>query len=1063
MKRYRQYIGVFLAVVTLLIAGCQNSDVLDTSEPEANQLQFSATLGAAQTATRAGESNNKVLQIASEFGVKPPHIVIHTYTGSPGSSLKHYFSDELGYFRSGNYWDVNSGNVRFLPQGGMNLYAYFATDFAEKGQLVGIDYDAPAAPTDYPKLTYTVAADDALHQLDLIAAKVENISKPDILIPFRHILSQINFGVKGIDRHQIMIKNIRIHNVYGKGTFDYQPWAWSVDNNTVHSYPYYFPDRIGQDGGLGDKHHTQGTDDDSKNTYIFGDGGMFGPGNGDTFFYAQTNPTQTSYKSVENSAEMIHNSLMLVPQEIKKNPNATVSFDFEITVNGRVIRSATNSVIRLDPYYDWKPNLRYLYLFDFSDPSEKIKFDVLLNPWENWDSDGANTGIKNGTIQQPTATTLNTIEDGETIYLLGLLERNLLWDWSNDSQYTFANLNTLTLDFSGVETRTYSVEIKVPPGFAITGNNPAQKGKLTITRQPKILLEPTSKQLNTRKSGDSFDLYGTLANDLTWNWSSVNFSSLSKNDSFTLNFTAVDFSSGKSITLQLPEGIIASAYTVSSSATSITITNNQVSAVAQPNESILAVVSDHNVVKINDGNVSSSHDTWNWGSYTFPNLDPQESFDLEFSGVTFDGKTISITLPPGFRASGGSGSNLNPYTVSDNGTVTIKNNKINYPTSAQINALSGGNILSLSGEALPSDAPLNWSSYTFPNLTPQTSFTFDVTNVNFALNIVLTLPPYFNVSGGSGVIGSNPYTFTQPTSVQVLDNRIPKPSLAQLNSILSGSVFTVSGGKSLPGEVWDWSTVPFTSLGGSGRSFTLGLQGIDFGGGSVDIRLNGCTATGAGVTNPSYGLYRVSQNTHITITDVRRSVTGGNPSLTDVTAGQRVVLTGTVSAPNQAWTWAQMPALAEGEWFEIDYSQTNADGGNVLYLPSGNATYYLTGDYVQSWGYLFYKHPGYTNGIVRFNKQYNFPTFGDSYPNTNSTLTLPAGTMYGPHSWHWGKWLAQGDGSYYRIDFNNIAFVGEITVTIPSGYVATATGTGCVINGTTLTISGKCIVTVTNP
>lgn len=375
------YIQLLVLIISLIVGACAKNDLLDRNNSSDSALCFNITLRASETVPHAAESDNEVLKIASSTGVKPPHIMIETYTGIPGSSLNRYFSDELGYFSSGNYWDVNSGITRFLPSGGMNLYSYFATDFADKGELFDVIYTHPTSATTYPTLTFTATASDALHQVDLIAAKVENISHPDILIPFRHILCQINFGVKGINGHNIIVKNIRLNNIIGKGVFDYNSWSWTPENSVIRNYPYYFPDRNERElgSGTGQNYTTQGTATDSENTYIFGDGGKFGPGSDNTLLYAQIDPIKNGmYATRTNISGPLHNSLMLIPQEITKNPNATVTFDYEIKSEGLTIHSGTNCVVRLDQYYDWKPNLRYVYIFDFDDLSKRSKVKVLV-------------------------------------------------------------------------------------------------------------------------------------------------------------------------------------------------------------------------------------------------------------------------------------------------------------------------------------------------------------------------------------------------------------------------------------------------------------------------------------------------------------------------------------------------------------------------------------------------------------------------------------------------------------------------------------------------------------
>lgn len=961
MDPIKKQIEIIITLVwgITMALGCQNSDIVDTNEFETGELRFTLVLGASQTATRAGESDNGALQIASAEGDKPPHIVIETYTGTSGSSLQNYFSDELGYFKFGNYWDVNSGKKRFLPSGGMNLYGFFATDFADKGNLFGVEYSHPETVIGYPKLTFTPNNADALEQVDLIAAKVENITNPSIFIPFRHILSQINFGVKGIDRHQITVSNIRINNIYGKGTFDYNAWNWDVEHAIVHSYPYYFPDRVDRNpkSGLGINYQTEGTNEDAQNRYIFGDGGKFSPGTDDNTLYAQTNPQTVNYATHEHTSDPLHNSLMLIPQEITKNAKATVTFDYVIKVDHRVVRSGENNVVRLDAYYDWKPNLRYVYLFDFSDPTENIKFEVLIDEWKNWDSDGPNSGLKNGSIQEPTPTMLNSIGDDETIYLLGLLERELVWNWTDSTLYTFSHINTLTLDFNGVETKGYGIDIKVPANFTITRQQAPMDKRFTIVRNAKKLLNPTEKQLNRQKNNDSFTLFGTLTDDIIWNWDSVKFVLLKQNDSFILDFTQVAFHEGKKIELHLPSGVIAqgegvtgsSPYTINA-AKKITITNRRVDTVSVPNNSILDVVSDRTIVGVNGGMVGHFGDKWDWSSHSFANLDPQESFDLLFSDVTFNGQAIEILLPNGFRGFTESVSlKQNPYSVTTNSKVTIKNNKMNYPSKERINALSNGNILALSGEQTNDDPPLDWSSYSFPNLPPQTSFTLDVNGVDFFQPLTLTLPLHFTLLGGSDISGSNPYTLTKQTSVEIRNDRIKEPSVIQLNTIESGAVISINGGKLFANQVWDWSALPFVRLGRSGHSFTLKMNGITLGSYTLCIKLpSNCIATGSNVSRIGNGLFQITAGTgNVLITD-NRIIVPTEAQLNAITNTATVVIDGGSSTlqETEVWDFRTVPFTSlgtSGNKFTITIRNINFNSQKINLLLPG---YTLTGENV---------------------------------------------------------------------------------------------------------------------
>lgn len=473
------------AVAMLLVVGCQREEITDSDEPGTGKLQFSPSLGEAQTATRAGESDNDVLKAASPAGENPSHIVIETYTGTPGSSLKPYFSDELGYFETGNCWDVNSGQTRFLPFGGMNLYAYFATNVAHKGDLSRVVY-TPAEASDHPKLTFVVE-DDAPNQVDLIAAKVENITQSNVMIPFRHILSQINFGVKGIDQHQITVTNIRINKVRGAGLFDYKLWKWTPDTKSnIRTYSYYFPnhEKGNASSGLGDDYSTQGTVDDSQNSYFFGDGGKFGPGKDSTFLYAQPALTTSCYATQAKTITPLHNSLMLLPQEITQNDVATVTFDYEIKLNGNTVRSAKGNTVRLDAYYDWDPNFRYVYLFKFDDP-EKVTFDVLIEQWQYFDNDDGIVGTDELTPKNLFDKYVRPLKPGEEYsVLIGPLSSDYLCDWSLyavDNSFIAGESFTLSFDSDLPFQYGKSVIIHPPFGFKASSSKLSAKGTVTFT------------------------------------------------------------------------------------------------------------------------------------------------------------------------------------------------------------------------------------------------------------------------------------------------------------------------------------------------------------------------------------------------------------------------------------------------------------------------------------------------------------------------------------------------------------------------------------------------------
>lgn len=522
----------------LLVVGCQKSEI-DDNEQTTKELKFSPSVGQAQSISRAVESDNSVLQTASAAGVNSPHIVIETYTGTPGSSLKEHFSDKLGYLKSGS-WDVCSGIPRFLPVGGMNLYAYFATNGTGKGDLSNVDYSHPSTEVDLPELSFTVPTNDALNQVDLIAAKVEGIKSNEIQIPFRHILSQINFGVKGLKEHQITIKNIRINNVNGKGTFNYKKWQWTVDNeSSAQNHPYYFPDRRGSDqnSGLGENYQTRGTAEDDQNIYIFGDGGKFGPGKDATYLYAQVNPTPSNYATQDKTITSLNNSLMLLPQEITKNSSATVTLDYQITSNGQTVSSAVNYAINLDDYYDWQPNLRYVYLFNFEAPFQKVTFDVVVEEWENYNGGNGIVGteeLNGNTLFEKHVRKMQS--GGKYSVPIGPLSNDFICDWSLYAlDNNFMDGQQFTLSFDSSLPFINGKSVKINPPFGFTTSTSSISAPTTVTFTAIHSYYTTLESLNAAISSGIGNYEFSISDNIKLN--EINFKgSTSQESSLTIHY-----------------------------------------------------------------------------------------------------------------------------------------------------------------------------------------------------------------------------------------------------------------------------------------------------------------------------------------------------------------------------------------------------------------------------------------------------------------------------------------------------------------------------------------------
>lgn len=911
---------ICMTVLQWIIAGCTNQEPTDRL-PDTDALSFSLMLSDPQTATRALESKNSTLQNAAKKSEqKAVPIPIYTYTKPTDGSFATYFTDGLVY--AAPQWEITSGAIRFIPTNGMYLFSYYGTEIGDKGDLEHITFIPPSGST-YPKLSYEVYHQkrDLPLQIDLIACKLENYRNNHVKLPFRHILSQINFGVQGMSEYQISVFNIRINNVFKKGTFDYETWNWTPSsdlNNDIKSFDYYFPDwkddfyqNIGEKHKRGENYITAGGTDDGNNIYIFGDGGNFAPdASGTAHWYAQLSGTD-GYKQRDQSSKDISNSLMLLPQKIRQNLSASVTFDYVLKKNDVVVKQESGREIQLSQFgIDWEPNMRYVYLFQFDLPTDHITFDITLTPWENWDATDTNpgNGLKNGTIQEPTPATLNAIGDGEIIYLNGILERNLNWDWSTETKYLFSNVNFLDLDFAGVSMGVHEVAVTVPEGFTVTSSPASDMNRrLKIVRDSKQLFMPTDKQISLLTDQQTHKLYGSLTESISWDWRYKSLASLGDGMSCTLDFTAVDFN-GYTLTLILPVGYTVTPSSVNSN-TSITIKNEKTYPVEEPVPFLLAVMSQGGEIDVKGGTVSSAT-TWNWSAENvFPNLSPQQSFKLDFAGVYFGGNPIALNLPKGFRASGSdSGSNISiadeansKYNIISNGGVTIKNNRIEYPSAITMNGVYNGASVALVGEKISSDPDvIDWTTggITFPNLFRQNSFTLDLSGVEYisSKNIKVKMPEQFEITAGS-YTGTNPYIFAVSEKITIKNNPMTKPTNEQLNAMTNGGQISLNEGKLVNNETWDWGYVPFSNFNGSdtgnGGSFTVDLSTVNFNSKKLTLLLAGFDVTkvsGTGnvsyvfdsTNGPSYtidgpGVYRITDKSYtMTAANATKLCTLGN-------------------------------------------------------------------------------------------------------------------------------------------------------------------------------------------
>lgn len=471
----------------LILTGCQKSEVVENINDGNNQLDFGVYQG---KATRTGELTNAELNIG---GVNFP---LCAYKGKKGADRDSYFEEVLTFGTPvPNKW--NTSIPRFLTANDpLQFYAYYA-----KGAVGGVvpGVTSLAFPSKlsganaYPTFVYQIQPTLA----DLVAATVEDHSGTSVTIPFRHILSQVNFGVKGYYGAQIEISDIKINGVNNKGTFSFNPavteWGWKGQTGTT-AYDYTFPG-----------YKTPGSFTDASNaekesdlTYVFGDGGQWGPGEGDNTWYVTAAGVATQGSKVTTP---LANSLILMPQALAAGKTVTFKYTIQDLENKFVVGAKDAPVagkfdLALDataPYANkWQPNLRYVYIIDFTGylDGQLLSFtvDVETNQWENYDKPGDGIVLLSSVGEPMFKDKIQGLEPNTGTYAipLGHVFSDIAWDWSPYGMTkTFAAGNTFTVTFANVKFNGNSITVTAPDGFEVSNDNTtfAASAKVTSPNQ----------------------------------------------------------------------------------------------------------------------------------------------------------------------------------------------------------------------------------------------------------------------------------------------------------------------------------------------------------------------------------------------------------------------------------------------------------------------------------------------------------------------------------------------------------------------------------------------------
>lgn len=210
------------AVAALAIVGCTQNEEIEKAGEKA-EINFGAVV---RNATRAVVVNNDDFKSFKVYGYKTTDVIadgVSLEKFMPGVTVtKEVGTNNWSYTGGPYYWPL-SGYVQF---------------FAVSPEL------NLTTVSGYPNFEYTVGEINS--QKDLLAANLTNKEKTTtaLQLPFRHLLTQINFSIKGEVGFTYTLTELELVGVKDKGTFTFDgtdaAGTWTAADKSASPAKYVY-------------------------------------------------------------------------------------------------------------------------------------------------------------------------------------------------------------------------------------------------------------------------------------------------------------------------------------------------------------------------------------------------------------------------------------------------------------------------------------------------------------------------------------------------------------------------------------------------------------------------------------------------------------------------------------------------------------------------------------------------------------------------------------------------------------------------------------------------------
>lgn len=209
---------------------------------------------------------------------------------------------------------------------------------------------------------------------------------------------------------------------------------------------------------------------------------------------------------------------------------------------------------------EWKPNLRYIYMIDFTGylTGQLLSFtvDVDSQPWENYDGEDGTGIIYLPSTGEPVFDDVAKLKSTGTLKMQkGNVFSDLTWDWStyfmNIGGFTAAD-QSFTLNFESVAFNGNEITIKAPIGFTVDNSGVANEANkiLTFTSIAAAVQPSTESATN---GGTISVAKGVLYANAIWALHAPTVE-LAEGESFTFDASNVVWMNGFKLTLAAPIG-----------------------------------------------------------------------------------------------------------------------------------------------------------------------------------------------------------------------------------------------------------------------------------------------------------------------------------------------------------------------------------------------------------------------------------------------------------------------------------------------------------------------------